>query len=122
MSRTQTLPAAQSPRLAQPPLSLRRAQSADLTGALRRHVRGEVRFDDGARALHAMDLSIYRRPLIGVIIPRTVNDVLATVAECCARGVPILGRGCGTSLAGQACNRTNSSSILQTHLMESNNL
>src|SRR5581483_4921627 len=53
----------------------------DLAGELRRRIRGEVRFDAGSRALYASDLSIYRQA-----------------------GVPIFGRGCGTSLSGQCCN------------------
>ena len=38
------------------------------------------------------------------MIPRSVDDVIATVEECRKHGAPILGRGCGTSLAGQTCN------------------
>src|SRR5204863_784886 len=41
---------------------------------------------------------------IGVVIPKDVADVEATVEACRARDVPILGRGCGTSLSGQTCN------------------
>jgi FAD/FMN-containing dehydrogenase len=104
MVRTQTLPASQSSRPAESPAWSRPGQPVELADALRRQVRGEVRFDAGARALYATDLSIYRQPPIGVVIPRTIEDVVVTVAECRARGVPILGRGCGTSLAGQACN------------------
>jgi FAD/FMN-containing dehydrogenase/Fe-S oxidoreductase len=78
--------------------------AADLVTALRKRVEGEVRFDAGSRALYATDLSIYRQPPIGVVIPKTIDDVVATVEECRNRGVPILGRGCGTSLAGQTCN------------------
>jgi FAD/FMN-containing dehydrogenase len=76
----------------------------DLATVLRKRVRGEVRFDAGSRALYATDLSIYRQPPIGVVIPRTIEEVIITVQECRQRGVPILGRGCGTSLAGQCCN------------------
>jgi FAD/FMN-containing dehydrogenase len=75
-----------------------------LAAALRARLRGEARFDPGTRALYATDLSIYRQVPIGVVIPKTVEDVLTTVEECRRRGVPILGRGCGTSLAGQTCN------------------
>jgi hypothetical protein len=71
---------------------------------LRNRLEGELRFDAGARALYATDLSIYRQPPIGVVVPRSIDDVLITVEECRRRGVPILGRGCGTSLAGQCCN------------------
>src|ERR1041385_3360589 len=78
--------------------------AADLEDALRSRIEGEVRFDAGSRALYATDLSIYRQPPIGVVIPKTIEDVVAAVEECRNRGVPILGRGCGTSLAGQTCN------------------
>src|SRR5689334_8703886 len=82
--------------------SAERAQA--LMVALRSRLEGEVRFDAGSRALYATDASNYRQVPIGVVIPRTVDDVLATVEECRRRGLPILGRGCGTSLAGQTCN------------------
>jgi FAD/FMN-containing dehydrogenase/Fe-S oxidoreductase len=78
--------------------------AADLAVVLEKRLSGEVRFDAGSRALYATDLSIYRQPPIGVVIPRTIEDVIITVEECRLRGVPILGRGCGTSLAGQTCN------------------
>lgn len=80
------------------------AQTADLAAALKKRIAGEVRFDAGSRALYATDLSIYRQPPIGVVIPRTIDDVIITVNECRQRGIPILSRGCGTSLAGQTCN------------------
>src|SRR5919109_787863 len=75
-----------------------------LEAALARAIAGEVRFDNGSRALYASDHSVYRQVPIGVVIPKTLDDVLATVALCRDHDVPILGRGCGTSLAGQCCN------------------
>jgi len=75
-----------------------------LAEELRHAVRGEVRFDDGSRALYATDASNYRQVPIGVVIPRDANDVLAAVALARKHGAPILGRGAGTSLAGQCCN------------------
>src|SRR5205809_922276 len=77
-----------------------RALEADL----RRQVRGEVRFDPGSRALYSTDASNYRQVPIGVVLPRDVEDVVATVAACRAHGAPLLSRGGGTSLAGQCCN------------------
>src|SRR5262249_55220739 len=53
---------------------------------------------------YATDLSIYRQVPIGVVIPRDAADVIAAVDACSRHNVPILGRGCGTSLAGQCCN------------------
>ena len=79
-------------------------EAQDLAAELGRTIAGEVRFDAGARALYATDLSMYRQVPIGVVIPRSPDDVLATVEACRLRRVPILGRGCGTSLAGQCCN------------------
>jgi FAD/FMN-containing dehydrogenase/Fe-S oxidoreductase len=71
---------------------------------LRGAIEGEVRFDDGSRALYATDASNYRQVPIGVVIPRSIEDVIATVAVCREFGVPILSRGGGTSLCGQCCN------------------
>ncbi|MEZ4293962.1 MAG: FAD-binding oxidoreductase [Polyangiaceae bacterium] len=75
-----------------------------LADEIRRRIEGEVRFDDGGRGLYATDASNYRQVPIGVVIPKTVEDVLATVELARAYGAPILGRGGGTSLAGQCCN------------------
>lgn len=77
---------------------------ARLADALRRSIQGEVRFDMGSRGLYATDASNYREVPIGVVIPRTRDDVVTTVAACREHGVPILSRGGGTSLAGQTCN------------------
>src|SRR5580698_9969812 len=75
-----------------------------LEAALRRHLRGEVRFDSGSRALYATDGSNYRQVPIGVVVPRDKEDVIATIALCRDYGAPLLARGGGTSLAGQCCN------------------
>jgi FAD/FMN-containing dehydrogenase/Fe-S oxidoreductase len=76
----------------------------NLAAVLKRKITGEVRFDDGSRALYATDASNYRQVPIGVVIPRSIDDVVATVATAREFGVPILPRGGGTSLAGQCCN------------------
>jgi FAD/FMN-containing dehydrogenase len=84
-----------------------RAQQVDaaaLEEALRYAVSGEVRFDAGSRALYATDGSNYRQVPIGVVIPTSKEDVIATVAACRRFGAPLLSRGGGTSLAGQCCN------------------
>ncbi|HKD02854.1 MAG TPA: FAD-binding and (Fe-S)-binding domain-containing protein [Terriglobales bacterium] len=75
-----------------------------LAAALRRHVRGEVRFDDGSRALYSTDGSSYRQVPIGVVVPSDAADVVATVSLAREFAAPILCRGGGTSLAGQCCN------------------
>jgi FAD/FMN-containing dehydrogenase/Fe-S oxidoreductase len=78
--------------------------AAALEAALRGQLRGEVRFDSGSRALYATDGSNYRQVPIGVVLPRDVDDVLATISLTREYGAPVLCRGSGTSLAGQCCN------------------
>jgi FAD/FMN-containing dehydrogenase/Fe-S oxidoreductase len=80
------------------------SDSQRLAARLRETVRGEVRFDDASRALYATDASNYRQVPIGLVVPRDVEDVVATVAACREFGAPVLSRGGGTSLAGQCCN------------------
>ncbi|MET9820996.1 FAD-binding and (Fe-S)-binding domain-containing protein [Streptomyces sp. NPDC006349] len=74
----------------------------DLEAALRRAVRGEVGFDVTSRALTTMDASNYRRVPLGVVAPRDADDVAAVLEVCRERGVPVVARGGGTSIAGQA--------------------
>ncbi len=76
----------------------------ELVVELRRVVEGEVLFDEASRALYATDSSNYRQVPVGVVIPKTVNDVIQTASVCRKAGVPLLSRGGGTSLAGQCCN------------------
>lgn len=78
--------------------------AAGLAKALKQAIAGEVRFDDGSRALYATDASNYRQVPIGVVLPRSVDDVIATVRLCHQYGAPVLSRGGGTSLCGQTCN------------------
>ncbi|HEX9161582.1 MAG TPA: FAD-linked oxidase C-terminal domain-containing protein [Thermoanaerobaculia bacterium] len=78
--------------------------AAALAAALSREIEGEVRFDDGTRALYATDASNYRQVPIGVVVPKRADDVIAAVALARKFGAPILARGAGTSLAGQCCN------------------
>ena len=75
-----------------------------LAAELRATITGEVRFDDGTRALYAVDGSNYRQTPIGIVIPRTMEEVIQTVALARRHGAPLLPRGGGTSLAGQSCN------------------
>src|SRR6476660_8318359 len=77
---------------------------ASLAADLRQNIRGEVRFDDGTRALYATDGSNYRQVPIGVVLPRDADDVIAAISLARKYGAPILCRGGGTSLAGQCCN------------------
>ncbi|MCE2946403.1 MAG: FAD-binding oxidoreductase [Betaproteobacteria bacterium] len=77
---------------------------AALAAALRRAVSGEVRFDAGSRAVYAHDASNYRQVPIGVVLPKTVDDIVAAVAVCREFHAPILPRGGGTAQNGQTVN------------------
>jgi FAD/FMN-containing dehydrogenase/Fe-S oxidoreductase len=80
------------------------AYAEPLERELQAAIDGEVRFDAGARGLYAYDASVFRQVPIGVVIPRHEQDVLAALEACRRHGAPVLGRGCGTALAGQAVN------------------
>ncbi|MET8407505.1 FAD-binding and (Fe-S)-binding domain-containing protein [Streptomyces sp. NPDC005195] len=49
-----------------------------------------------------MDASNYRRVPLGVVAPRDSDDVAAALSVCRAFAVPVVARGGGTSIAGQA--------------------
>ena len=74
---------------------------ARLGDRLSRETRAEVRFDRGTRWLYATDASLYQIEPLGVVVPRTADDVVATVRIAAEEGVPVLPRGAATSLSGQ---------------------
>ncbi len=71
---------------------------------LRRHVEGEVLFSAGDRGRYATDASIYQMQPVGVLVPRSIDDVAAAMAVCREEGVAVLPRGGGTSQCGQTVN------------------
>ena len=80
------------------------ARRESLAADLRTHVRGEVQFGAGDRALYATDSSNYRQLPIGVVRPLDTDDLVETIRACHDHDAPITLRGGGTSLAGQATN------------------
>jgi len=75
-----------------------------LVADLEDRIEGAVRFDDYSRELYATDASIFEVTPVGVVFPRSTADVAAVVSYCAERSIPVLPRGGGTSLAGQAVN------------------
>ena len=69
---------------------------------LRKHLAGEVRFDTTSRRLYSTDASLYQVEPLGVVIPRTVGDLVATVQIAAEARVALTARGGGTSLSGQS--------------------
>ena len=82
------------------PEGVENINAAALARKLKKRVEGEVRFDNGTRALYATDGSNYHQVPIGVVLPKSARDVVETIALCREYGAPILSRGGGTSLAG----------------------
>ena len=72
---------------------------------LRTSIFGEVRCDRLARALYAVDASIYEIVPDVVVFPKTVADVCAAVRLCGRHDVSITPRGAGTGLTGGVLNR-----------------
>ncbi|QSW99396.1 FAD-binding and (Fe-S)-binding domain-containing protein [Haloterrigena alkaliphila] len=76
--------------------------AGDLAADLRDACDGDVRFDEYTRVLYATDGSIYGAQPAGVVFPRDADDVSAAVRVAAEHGAPVLPRGAGSSLAGQA--------------------
>ena len=76
-----------------------------LAARLRAGVEGSVRFDSLTRGLYATDASIYQILPLGVVLPRNLDDVQATMEIARDEGVPVLPRGAGTSQCGQTVGR-----------------
>ena len=76
-----------------------------LAARLRRELEGEVLFDPVSRGLYSTDASIYQIEPVGVVVPRTVQDVRTAIEIAVHEGVPVLPRGAGTSQGGQAVGR-----------------
>src|SRR5215213_7276892 len=74
----------------------------DLINELRKRFSGDVRDDLASRILYSTDASIYQIEPLGIAIPTTQDDLQAAVELAAKFAVPILPRGAGTSLAGQA--------------------
>src|SRR5437868_6748680 len=98
------IPAKTAPAIRMRPVAADDVDVRALEDDLRRTIEGEVRFSPGDRGLYSATGANYRQLPIGVVIPRTVDDVIATVAACREHGTPLLSRGGGTGLAGQTTN------------------
>src|ERR1044071_7497206 len=69
---------------------------------LEQQLEREVRFDKGTRALHSTDASVYHTEPVGVVLPRSREDLIRLVGICAQFRCPLTMRGGGTSQAGQA--------------------
>ncbi|MBA3308447.1 MAG: FAD-binding oxidoreductase [Nocardioidaceae bacterium] len=76
--------------------------AARLAATLRAELAGEVAADPSAKGLYAVDASNYRVVPDLVVVPATVQDLVAAVTLCADAGAPVTLRGGGTSMAGNA--------------------
>ncbi|MEO1469775.1 MAG: FAD-binding oxidoreductase, partial [Pseudomonadota bacterium] len=83
---------------------IRDAGESRLARRLRGAVEGQVLFDAGSRGRYATDASIYQVVPGGVVVPRTGEDVAATLALAREEGISVTARGGGTSQCGQTVN------------------
>src|SRR5512147_1391933 len=74
----------------------------DFIHELRKRFAGDIRLDLASRILYSTDASIYQMEPLGVVFPKTQEDLHAAVELAAKYKVPILPRGSGSSLAGQA--------------------
>jgi FAD/FMN-containing dehydrogenase/Fe-S oxidoreductase len=75
---------------------------ADFVAELKKSISGDVRLDPASRVLYSTDASIYQIEPLGVVLPRTLDDLNAAVQLAAKYKIPVLPRGAGSSLAGQA--------------------
>ncbi len=80
---------------------MNQAGRISLEEELRRRIKGEVLFDEMSRLLYSTDASLYQIKPLGVILPRSAEEILQSIQIAAQHGVPVLPRGAGTSLAGQ---------------------
>ncbi len=76
----------------------------DFAASLRPHLKGDVRTDHYNRVLYSTDASNYQIMPLGVVLAESPEDVIATMQTAAEYGLPVLPRGSGTSLDGQAIN------------------
>ncbi|HET9075787.1 MAG TPA: FAD-binding and (Fe-S)-binding domain-containing protein [Acidimicrobiales bacterium] len=99
-----TIPVKPDPAMAVGLVGRAQVDVAGLRKALEEAVQGEVRFDRASLAMYANDASNFRQVPLGVVVPRTLDDVVATHRICSRFGAPIGNRGGGTSLSGETVN------------------
>ncbi|MEJ2011869.1 MAG: FAD-binding protein [Anaerolineales bacterium] len=75
---------------------------SELQSELAAALEGEVLFDAYSRALYSTDASNFSMPPLGVVLPRHPDEINAIVEIGAKYGVPLIPRGSGTSMAGQA--------------------
>src|SRR4051812_21987316 len=79
-------------------------ESSVLAARLSREITGDVFFDAFNRGRYATDASFYQIMPLGVVVPRTMDEALRTLAIARDAGRIVTPRGGGTSQCGQTVN------------------
>jgi FAD/FMN-containing dehydrogenase len=74
----------------------------DFISELQKHFDGDIRLDIASRTLYSTDASIYQIEPLGVVLPKTQEDLISAIELAAKYKIPVLARGSGSSLAGQA--------------------
>ncbi len=77
------------------------AQVKTIGADLQALVSGDARFDEVTRVLYSTGACMYRIKPLGVVFPKSREDVIATVRYAADRGIPLIARGGGSSRCGQ---------------------
>jgi FAD/FMN-containing dehydrogenase/Fe-S oxidoreductase len=74
----------------------------DFIHDLKIHTQCDLRTDPSTRWLYSTDASIYQIDPLGVAFPHTLDDLTTVVALAAQYRIPVVARGAGSGLAGQA--------------------
>ena len=85
-------------------MSLETESIQEVIQELGRSLSGEVRFDELSKQLYATDASDFQKTPVGIVIPKSVDDICATIEIAGRHNIPIIPRGGGSSLSGQTIN------------------
>ena len=77
---------------------------SDLFETLKSRVQGDLMFDKFSRGRYSTDASLYQMTPVGVLSPKSEDDIRAAIDIAGEKGVPLLARGGGTSQCGQTVN------------------
>ncbi|MGI9400397.1 MAG: FAD-linked oxidase C-terminal domain-containing protein, partial [Rhizobiaceae bacterium] len=76
----------------------------DIAQKIASRIEGDVHFDEFSKGRYATDASIYQMTPIGVVAPKSEDDIAAVIDLAREQSLPILARGGGTSQSGQTVN------------------
>ena len=85
-------------------MTANRSKLEQLEVRLNIDIEGRCDFSDAGIALYTSDASNYRQVPLGVVFPKTIDDIITTTSICRELKLPVLMRGAGTSQNGQTVN------------------